>query len=43
LPFSLVSGHEESSLPEQLGKALVIRKPFALSKLKDAIETILAG
>ena len=43
LPFLLVSGSEESSLPEPLSKALVLRKPFAISKLKDAIETILAG
>jgi CheY-like chemotaxis protein len=43
LPFLLVSGYEERSLPEPLRKALILRKPFAISKLKETIETTLAG
>jgi CheY-like chemotaxis protein len=43
LPFVFVTGYASDNLPDNLGKGLVLEKPFLISKLKDAIETILAG
>ena len=43
LPFVFLTAYAPDRLPHTLGKALVLQKPFKMSKLKDAIETILAG
>ena len=43
LPFVFITAYPSEGLPEDLSKGLVLQKPFAISKLKDAMETILAG
>lgn len=43
LPFVFITGYASDGLPSNLSKGLVLQKPFMISKLKDAIETILAG
>jgi hypothetical protein len=43
LPFVFLTGYAPDRLPTRLRKALVLQKPLASSKLKDAIETILAA
>jgi CheY-like chemotaxis protein len=43
LPFVFITGYASEGLPDNLSKGLVLQKPFLISKLKDAIEMILAG
>ena len=43
LPFVFITGYASDGFPENMSKGLVLQKPFIISKLKDAIETILAG
>jgi CheY-like chemotaxis protein len=41
IPFIFITGYDPEGLQESSGKALVLQKPFSISKLKDAIETAL--
>lgn len=41
IPFVFITGYDPEGLQESSGKTLVLQKPFPISKLKDAIETIL--
>ena len=43
LPFVVVTGYNSDALPQSLSKSLVLQKPFVISKLNDAIATIISG